>query len=144
MYVIIAASLGEKIKNDDLYKEILISELIMALSSSTLNYTKQPFDECGKILSTLDKPKVSKMIMTKYEFNQVISLRTCQLSLGAVPFVDIKAEIKSNMDLRKIAIEELKQNKIPFLIKRPLPNNKYEYVRVRDLNMNAVKYMFDL
>ena len=144
MYVIIAASLGEKIKNDDLYKEILISELIMALSSSTLNYTKQPFDECGKILSTLDKPKVSKMIMTKYEFNQVISLRTCQLSLGAVPFVDIKDEIKSNMDLRKIAIEELKQNKIPFLIKRPLPNNKYEYVRVRDLNMNAVKYMSDL
>ena len=73
MYVIIAASLGEKIKNDDLYKEILISKLIMALSSSTLNYTKQPFDECGKILNTLDKPKVSKMIMTKYEFNQVIS-----------------------------------------------------------------------
>lgn len=111
---------------------------------TTLSYTKQPFDECGKIITSLDKPKVSKMIMTKYEFNQVISLRTCQLSLGAIPFVEIKEEIRSNMDLRKIALEELRQNKIPFLIKRPLPNNRYEFVRVSDLNLTAVKYMFDL
>ena len=48
------------------------------------------------------------------------------------------------MDLRKIAIEELRQNKIPYIIKRPLPNNKYEFVRVRDLNLSAVKYMMNL
>ena len=111
---------------------------------SILNYTKQPFDECGKILNSLDKPKISKMIMTKYEFNSVISLRTTQIALGAIPFIDIKDDIKSNMDLRKIAIEELKQNKIPYIIKRPLPNNKYEFVRVRDLNLSAIKYMMEL
>jgi len=111
---------------------------------SILNYTKQPFDECGKILNSLDKPKISKMIMTKYEFNSVISLRTTQIALGAIPFIDIKEDIKSNMDLRKIAIEELKQNKIPYIIKRPLPNNKYEFVRVRDLNLSAIKYMMEL
>jgi DNA-directed RNA polymerase subunit K/omega len=112
--------------------------------NSVLTYTKQPFDECGKILTSLDKPKVSKLIMTKYEFNGVISLRTSQLSLGAIPFVDINDEIKSNMDLRKVALEELRQNKIPYLIKRPLPNNKYEFVRVKDLDLNAVKYMMEL
>ena len=48
------------------------------------------------------------------------------------------------MDLRKVAIEELKQNKIPYIIKRPLPNNKYEFVRIKDLNLVAVKYMMDL
>ena len=113
-------------------------------ASSILNYTKEPFDECGKILNSLDKPKVSKLIMTKYEFNAVISLRTSQLSLGTIPFVDVNDEIKSNMDLRKVALEELRQNKIPYLIKRPLPNNKYEYVRVKDLNLSAVKYMMEL
>ena len=113
-------------------------------ANSILTYTKQPFDECGKILNSLDKPKISKMIMTKYEFNGIISLRTSQLSLGAIPFVEIKDDIKSNMDLRKIALEELRQNKIPYLFKRPLPNNKYEYVRVKDLNLIAVKYMMDL
>jgi DNA-directed RNA polymerase subunit K/omega len=110
----------------------------------TLNYTKQPFDECGKVLSSLDKPKVSKLLMTKYEFDLIISSRTTQIALGAIPFVEIKDNIKSNMDLRKIAIEELKQNKIPYIIKRPLPNNKYEFVRIKDLNLVAVKYMMDL
>lgn len=109
-----------------------------------MNYTKQPFDECGKTLASFDKPKVSKNIMTKYEFNAIISLRTNQIALGALPFVDIKDDIKSNMDLRKIAIEELKQNKIAYSIKRPLPNNKYEFVRVRDLDLSAVKYMMQL
>jgi len=138
--------LGEKIKNDHYIKKIIYSKLIMETINNTsiLTYTKQPFDECGKILTTLDKPKVSKMNMTKYEFNAIISLRTSQLSLGTIPFVDIKDNIKSNMDLRKIALEELKQNKIPYIVKRPLPNNKYEYVRVKDLNLSAVKYMMDL
>jgi DNA-directed RNA polymerase subunit K/omega len=112
--------------------------------NKTLIYTKQPFDECGKVLSSLDKPKVSKLLMTKYEFDLIISSRTTQIALGAIPFVEIKDNIKSNMDLRKIAIEELKQNKIPYIIKRPLPNNKYEFVRVKDLNLVAVKYMMDL
>jgi len=53
-------------------------------------------------------------------------------------------EIKSNMDLRKIALEELKQNKIPFIIKRPLPNGRYEFIRIKDLNLSAIKYNIDL
>ncbi len=116
------------------------------LSNSGNNYTKQPFDECGKILNNVDKIQnnISKPIMTKYEFNAIISQRTTQLALGAIPFVDIPIDIKSNMDLRKVALEELRQNKIPFIIKRPLPNNKYEFIRIKDLNLSAVKYMMDL
>lgn len=105
---------------------------------------KHPFDECMKVFGTLDNKKVSKMIMTKYEFNLVISQRTVQLSQGFCPFVKIDSNIKSNMDLRKISLEELKQGKIPFIIKRPLPNEKYEFVRVKDLDLSAVKYMIDL
>jgi len=116
----------------------------MTETKSLLNYTKEPFDECGKVLASLSKPKISKMIMTKYEFDAVISLRTTQISMGAIPFVDIVDEIKSNIDLRKVAIQELQENKIPFIIKRPLPNNKYEYIRIRDLNLSAVKYMIEL
>jgi DNA-directed RNA polymerase subunit K/omega len=111
----------------------------------TSNDFKQPFDECNKVLASLNsKNKVSKLIMTKYEFNLIISQRTIQLSLGHTPFVAINDAIKSNMDLRLIALEELKQGKIPFCIKRPLPNDKYEFVRVKDLDLSAVKYMIDL
>ena len=82
--------------------------------------------------------------MTKYEFDAIVSLRTTQISMGAIPFVEINDEIKSNIDLRKVAIQELKENKIPYIVKRPLPNNKYEYIRVGDLNLSAVKYMMEL
>jgi len=110
----------------------------------TSNDLKQPFDECNKVLASLNNEKISKLIMTKYEFNQVISQRTIQLSTGHMPFVKIDSPIKSNMDLRLVALEELKQGKIPFIIKRPLPNEKYEFVRVKDLDLSAVKYMIDL
>ena len=116
----------------------------MTETKSLLNYSKDPFEECGKVLASLSKPKISKMIMTKYEFDAIVSLRTTQISMGAIPFVEINDEIKSNIDLRKVAIQELKENKIPYLVKRPLPNNKHEYIRVGDLNLAAVKYMMDL
>lgn len=113
------------------------------VSQNLLSYKNPPMDESSKIMANLDKPKISKMIMTIYEFNQIIGLRTTQLSLGAIPFVKIENNIKSNIELRKIAIEELKQGKLPLIIKRPLPNNKYEFVRVRDLDLIKVKYLFD-
>ena len=37
---------------------------------------KVQFDDYQKTIANLDKAKISKPIMTKYEFNQVISLRT--------------------------------------------------------------------
>ena len=124
-------------------RKLFIRDKMTSLNNNGNIYTKQPFDECGKILASLDKSKISKLIMTKYEFDLIISSRTTQIALGAMPFVDVKDNIKSNMDLRKVAIEELKQNKIPYIIKRPLPNNKYEFVRIKDLNLVAVKYMMD-
>ncbi len=101
------------------------------------------FDDVSKILATLDGNKISKPIMTTYEYNQIIGLRTIQLAQGAINFVPITNTIKSNMDLRETAIEELKQGKLPFIIKRPLPNNKFEYFRVRDLDLIKVKYMMN-
>lgn len=103
---------------------------------------QSPFDDSSKILANLDKQKVSKMIMTKYEFDQVIGIRTMQLANGATPFVNIdNLVIKSNMELRQVALQELKEGRLPLIIKRPLPNNKFEEVRVKDLDLTAVKYM---
>ena len=100
------------------------------------------FEDYNKIMASLDKEKVSKPIMTKYEFNQIISSRANQLSLGSIPFVDCKdLNIKSNMQLRKVALQELTEGKLPYILKRPLPNNKFEYFRIRDLDLVAVQHM---
>jgi len=106
--------------------------------------TKSPvFDDVSKTNLSLDKPKISKLLMNKYEFNQIIGLRTIQLASGMIPFVNIEYNIKSNMELRKIALEELKQGKLPYIIKRPLPNG-FEYVRVKDLDLIQVRDMINL
>lgn len=78
--------------------------------------------------------------MTKYEFDQVIGLRTMHLSKGAIPLVDVDEsfQIKSNMELRSIAIEELKNKKLPYIVKRPLPNGRVEYWPVSQLELTAV------
>ena len=100
------------------------------------------FDDYNKVIASLDKKKISKPIMTKYEFNQIVSLRANQLALGMQPFIDTtNLNIKSNMELRQIVLQELKEGKLPYIIKRPLPNNKYEYYRIGDLDLVAVQYM---
>ena len=105
-------------------------------------YKAPSFDDYNKVINSLDKSKISKPIMTKYEFDQLISLRANQLALGSAAFVDITGlNIKSNMELRKIALKELQEGKMPYIVKRPLPNNKYEYYRIGDLDLTAVQYM---
>lgn len=87
--------------------------------------------------------RVSLARMTKYEFDQVIGLRTMHLSKGAVPFVDLAPDfnIKSNIELRKIAIQELMEGRLPYIIERPMPDKKSEFWHVKELSLQAVKHM---
>jgi DNA-directed RNA polymerase subunit K/omega len=87
--------------------------------------------------------RVSLPWMTKYEFDQLIGLRTMHLSKGAVPFVVLPKDfsIKSNIELRKIAIEELLSGKMPYIIERPMPDKKSEFWHVKDLNLQAIRHM---
>jgi DNA-directed RNA polymerase I, II, and III subunit RPABC2 len=81
--------------------------------------------------------------MTKYELDQLIGLRVMHISRGALPLVDVGTDYKivGNMDLRAVALKELEQGKLPYIIKRPLPNGKSEYWPVEKLSLEAVKYM---
>ena len=61
----------------------------------TTSDCKQPFDECTKVFASFNSNKISKLIMTKYEFNAIISQRTVQLSQGHYPFVKMDKHILS-------------------------------------------------
>lgn len=113
--------------------------------AGTMQKYKAPvFDDYNKVLSILEKPKVSKPIMTKYEFNQIIGLRANQIALGSPAFVDVSnLQIKTNMDLRKVALQELREGKLPYILKRPLPNSKHEYYRIKELDLAAVLHMMN-
>ena len=65
-----------------------------------------------------------------YERTKIIGLRANQLSQGSRPFISIPEHIT---DVRDIARMELEQKKLPFIVKRPLPNGTFEYWRLSDL-----------
>jgi len=68
--------------------------------------------------------------LTNFERTKIIGLRANQLSRGSTPFVDVPRHIT---DVRDIARLELEQKRLPYIIKRPLPNGTFEYWRLIDL-----------
>lgn len=103
-----------------------------------------PIDDLNKVRNSDRSTYRSMSFMTKYEFNELISLRTLHLAKGAPPMIDIEDDYKTktNMDLRKIALQELKDKKLPYIIKRVMPNGKIEYWNVDDLDLITVKHLF--
>ena len=83
-----------------------------------------------EVLNQIDKQKrISLPFLTKYEKARIIGLRVQQLLNGAQPLVDTRG-LKSYLE---IAEKELKDKRIPFIIKRNLPNNKAEYWKINEL-----------
>lgn len=68
--------------------------------------------------------------LTKYERARVLGQRAKQINMGAQAFVEIPENVIDGIIVAEL---ELKQKKIPFIIKRPLPNGACEYWNVNDL-----------
>jgi DNA-directed RNA polymerase I, II, and III subunit RPABC2 len=92
--------------------------------------TKIQRNKYGDIIDDLHK---TTPIMTKYERTRILSERTVQINLGMQSFLEDNA--KDVIDGYLIALEELKQKKIPFIVKRPMPNGAFEYWNASDLEI---------
>ena len=102
-------------------KQINFNELL-ALSKVTRNGEGQIIDVLHKTIP----------FMTKYERTRILGLRTTQINNGSEIFVNVDKDV---IDGYVIAEMELKEKKIPFIIRRPLPNGASEYWRVEDLEI---------
>jgi DNA-directed RNA polymerase subunit K/omega len=72
----------------------------------------------------------SMPILTTYERTKVIGFRANQLSKGAKPYIKVPPYVK---DVSEIARMELKERRLPFIIRRPMPDGTHEYWRLSDL-----------
>lgn len=68
--------------------------------------------------------------LTKYEKARILGERAKQIDAGATPLIELDASV---IDGYLIALAELEQKKIPFIIKRPLVNGGCEYWKLKDL-----------
>jgi len=77
-----------------------------------------------------DKQHTTYPFLTMYERTKVLSLRASQLAHGAPPFIEVPEFLT---DVYEIAKAELEAKRLPFIMKRPLPDGTYEYWRLADL-----------
>jgi DNA-directed RNA polymerase I, II, and III subunit RPABC2 len=80
----------------------------------------------------IDKFHTTIPILTKFEKTKILGIRVKQLNNGSKPFINIDESILDNFI---IAIKELEEKKLPFIIQRPLPNNTFEYWNISDLEI---------
>ncbi|KAE9611296.1 hypothetical protein Lal_00011586 [Lupinus albus] len=87
-------------------------------------------EETGEPLVTEDKedeqpverPRKTSKYMTKYERARILGTRALQISMNAPVMVELEGET----DPLEIAMKELRERKIPFTIRRYLPDGSYE------------------
>ncbi|KAI6225682.1 RPB6-like protein [Aphelenchoides besseyi] len=73
--------------------------------------------------------RVTTQYMTKYERARILGTRALQIAMGAPVMVELEGET----DPLEVARKELKERKIPIIIRRYLPDGSYEDWGVEEL-----------
>tara|TARA_Y100000741_G_scaffold252847_1_gene194563 strand:+ start:1148 stop:1447 length:300 start_codon:yes stop_codon:yes gene_type:complete len=89
--------------------------------------------QCEDIYNEINKKnKISQPFLSKYEKTKIIGLAAQQIESGREPNIVIPKSLIEPID---IAEYELKNKKTPFIIKRKLPNNVFEYWTLDQLHI---------
>merc|ERR1719326_912847 len=88
-----------------------------------------PADDPPENAAPSTGPRKTGPYMTKYEKARVIGTRALQISMNA----PIMVELDGETDPMEIAEKELNQKVIPFIIRRYMPDGKYEDWRVDEM-----------
>lgn len=88
--------------------------------------------QSADMLHYLDQHRKSLPIATKYEITRLLAERIYQLNNGAPPMI-VWTGPKSGLQITEsIAREELRQRRIPFIIRRTFPNGSTEDWKLED------------
>lgn len=110
---------------------------ILSSHNECLHKNFNEIKELAKVTRDKDGVIVDEMhktipLLTKYEKTKILGMRVKQLNNGAPPYIPSNEKIIDNY---VIALIELEQKRIPFIIQRPLPNNNFEYWKLHDLDI---------
>jgi DNA-directed RNA polymerase subunit K/omega len=118
--------------NSELNKNYIVNlhpECVMNNYDEIITLSKVVRDEKNNIIDDLHK---TIPYLTKYEKARILGQRAKQINSGAKVFVPVPENI---LDGYLIAEMELKEKKIPFIIRRPLSHGGCEYWSVKDLEI---------
>lgn len=111
----------------DIHSNFSLCDFFYVLFSEAVTYVSA--DDSSRIGSgsavagPVEKSKrITTPYLTKYERARVLGARALQLSMSAPVMVELDGE----RDPLKIAEKELRENKIPIIIRRYLPDGSFE------------------
>jgi DNA-directed RNA polymerase subunit K/omega len=114
----------------DIHKNYIMNfhpECVMHNYDEIESLSKVVRDQNGVVIDDLHR---TLPYLTKYERTRILGQRAKQINSGATPFVKVPENV---IDGYLVAELELKQKRIPFIIRRPLPNGGSEYWNIKDL-----------
>lgn len=76
--------------------------------------------------------KKSSNLMTKFEVARLVGLRALQIANGSPLMIKLES-VKPGWNYLDIAMEELKQRKLPLMLKRTFSNGNYELWSVEEM-----------
>ena len=117
------------------FNQSMRDDLILNFHPESKSHNYEEIKQLAKVMRNkngiiMDELHKTIPILTKYEKTRILGQRAKQIETGAIPLVQVPPNI---IDSYLIAKLELAQNKIPFIIRRPLPNGGMEYWYVSDL-----------
>ncbi|KAL6866966.1 RNA polymerase, subunit omega/K/RPB6 [Trichoderma novae-zelandiae] len=105
---------AEHVNNDDQDNVVISGDPSAAANSSK--------DKSVKDKKIPDDQRTTTPYMTKYERARILGTRALQISMNAPVLVDLEGET----DPLQIAIKEMREKKIPLIVRRYMPDGYYE------------------
>lgn len=90
----------------------------------------------AEVVESIKQPRITREYFTRYEYTALFAMRAEQIAQGAKPLVNLDGLKTSDpMFVWNVAKREIEQHKLPFLIRRRMPNGVSEYWSAQELEV---------
>lgn len=90
----------------------------------------------SEVADVVKQPRTTREYFTKYEFTTLLATRAQQLAEGAKPLASLDGLKTSDpMFVWNLARREIEQRKLPFIIRRQMPNGESEFWSAQEMEV---------
>jgi DNA-directed RNA polymerase I, II, and III subunit RPABC2 len=90
----------------------------------------------AEVNENVKQARITQPYFTKYEYTALVAVRAQQISDGAKPLISLDGLKTSDpMFVWNVAKQEIAERKLPFIIRRALPNNTAEFWSAQELEV---------
>ena len=91
----------------------------------------------AEVAESVKQPRITHEFFTKYEYTTLVATRAQQLAEGAKPMASLEGLKTSDpLFVWNLAKREIAQRKLPFVIRRQLPNGTSEFWSTQEMEIS--------